>query len=419
MPEFDVSQAEHSVFHKIEVALEQMLVGKPSDLIQPVEGALQLNRVVDLINMLSANIEEMAQFAREMGKGNLDVDVPGRRNYLAAPLKALHSQLTSFAWTAKQAQKGNVVNTLDYMGELSAALNGLIERVSGHEGAPSADEAEGNKSSQYHQMLSTLNRLPLMVIVTDAKQKVLFVNMPAIRRLGRLQQLDEGSGCLLEATLCAHSVAGTTYPTYTIVWDEEKNKWYRVSSDIVTTAKGEPLFLHSVEDISEWKINEKSLEHSAMRDPLTGVYNRAMGVRALEAALEKKDAVTSCVAFIDIDNLKHVNDTYGHTEGDYVIDTIAGAFSASVRDSDAVSRLGGDEFLILFSGCPIDAAERVIARVQDKINAINAANGKPFSLSFSYGIAQIDRECDLTAQQVINLTDKKMYEKKKAKKEKA
>lgn len=419
MPELQDPYGEMwEVLKKIEGSLEQMLVGEPFAPIAPSRGLPQINRILELVNMLSGNFAELSRFARELGKGNLGVDIPGRRNYLAAPLKALHSQLSSFVWTAEQLQKGYAVDTLDYMGELSAALNGLIERMDQQAGPSPTAETGKSAGRPPYELLSIFNRLPLMILVTDSQGNILFTNTPAIRGLGKLSQPLTNDACTLEGTLRAYSGEGNIFPAYAEIWDACREKWYKVASDQIPSAKDEPMYLHTVEDISDWKLNERHLQRSATLDPLTSVYNRAAGIKILEAALASKERVASCVAFIDVDGLKSVNDTYGHSEGDYVINTIAGILAASLRDSDAVSRYGGDEFLLVFTGCQIGAAEKVIERVQKSLDVTNATNGKPYTISFSYGMAQVDRECDLTAKQLINLTDKKMYERKQAQKKK-
>lgn len=402
---------------KIEVTLEQMLVGKASAPIGQTTDDSLVNRIVELINMLSGNFAEMAAFARALSKGELDVNAPGRRNYLAAPLKELHSQLSSFVWTAQQLECGQVVERLDYMGELSIAMNSLIERVAGGVTVEQDDVKPPVDSWRYHQMLMAFNHLPQMVFIIDEQQDILFANLHAIQHFGKQNRLtpEHGDRSPVEEVLGIQSGPENIFPVYREVFDSMRGIWYKITTDLMTLPRNEIAYLHCIEDISEWKTNESQLRISASIDALTGVYNRAVGMAALETAIASRMRTVFCAAFIDIDKLKYINDNFGHNEGDYAIRTIAGALASSVRDSDTVSRFGGDEFLIVFSGCGIDTAEKVVGCMRARMDEANRLDGKPYKLSFSYGITQIDPAGEITACELIQLMDKKMYERKKAK----
>lgn len=404
----------------IEASLEKMLLGRPIEHVQPCRDDAQLSRIAEYVNALADNYAEMARFARDVASGRLETDVPGRRNYAAAPLKELHSQLMGFVWTVQELEKGHIVGRQDYMGEVSSSLNRLIGRVSGGDGSVAEDPAKASVNSwQYHQMLMVLNHLEQMVVLVDKEYRVLFQNQKAISSMGKIETLaapTETEGLLLEHALHVHSSEMNPFPFYTEVCDEERGEWYKITSELMRYPQGETVFLHTVDNISEWKANMTELERSATVDPLTGVYNRSFAIKALESVVQNKEQMVSCLAFVDIDGLKHINDAFGHGEGDYVIQTIAGAFTSSLRESDTVSRFGGDEFLIVFSGCKIEVAEKIIERITEKLLGINKKSKKPYTLSFSYGITQIDKQSLVSVRELIQLTDKKMYERKRVKK---
>lgn len=168
----------------------------------------------------------------------------------------------------------------------------------------------------------------------------------------------------------------------------------------------------------ELKIQHEKLQFYAFTDPMTGVSNRRTGLMMLEKELtlaSKKDMPLS-VCFVDVDGLKIVNDTYGHTEGDLLINFIVSSIKSSVRKMDTISRMGGDEFLIIFPSCYEFDAKEAVERICAKLEDFNKKGEKPFKYSFSYGIVEITKDSKLSANDVIKTADEKMYKNKLAKK---
>jgi diguanylate cyclase (GGDEF)-like protein/PAS domain S-box-containing protein len=102
-------------------------------------------------------------------------------------------------------------------------------------------------------------------------------------------------------------------------------------------------------DATERKRTEEHIRHLALHDPLTGLPNRSLLQDRLQMAIERshRSGTTLAVIMIDLDNFKTVNDTYGHEVGDKLLRALAGRLNASVRKSDTVARMGGDEFVVL------------------------------------------------------------------------
>lgn len=151
------------------------------------------------------------------------------------------------------------------------------------------------------------------------------------------------------------------------------------------------------------------LELLVQMDPLTEALNRHAFHSLLRRPEVGHDAVTSgSVAVIDIDNLKPINDTMGHTAGDKAIRAVARAMRSLVRADDMLFRWGGDEFLVLMFKLPQAEASRRM----DKLNKILAENcerwiGMPFTVTVSHGVAGFDSLTDLG--NAIELADKEMY----------
>jgi diguanylate cyclase (GGDEF)-like protein/PAS domain S-box-containing protein len=119
-------------------------------------------------------------------------------------------------------------------------------------------------------------------------------------------------------------------------------------------------------DITDRKKAEAELEKRALTDSLTGLQNRYSLLIGLEHALKRAERMKTHIAFLmlDLDDFKHINDTYGHFAGDSVLTNIALRLRGCVRESDMVARLGGDEFVIVIEDFQ---DEEVILQICDKI----------------------------------------------------
>ena len=104
-------------------------------------------------------------------------------------------------------------------------------------------------------------------------------------------------------------------------------------------------------EIDKRKVIEKNLEHQAYHDSLTGLPNRALLLDRIDQAIRhaKRNKSLLAVLFLDLDNFKQINDSFGHSVGDTVLISISGMLKKALRDMDTIARLGGDEFTILLS----------------------------------------------------------------------
>ena len=151
-----------------------------------------------------------------------------------------------------------------------------------------------------------------------------------------------------------------------------------------------------------------------IKDNLTGLYNRRYVDERLPVDIVKStysDQPLS-LAFLDIDNLKAINDAYGHTAGDKTIASMAAAMNSCIRaGADWVARYGGDEFIVCLNNTPYEAAEIIMARIRTKILEIEQFRNEGIAGSVSYGIYTMHRE-QLTAQALIARADERMYQAK-------
>ena len=185
----------------------------------------------------------------------------------------------------------------------------------------------------------------------------------------------------------------------------------------VVEGRVEGFFVH-VTDVTGLKMMELELkaakedaEHQATHDFLTGLPNRVLLVDRIEQAIslaERKDAMVAVLS-LDLDDFKKVNDTYGHGEGDRVLIEVAQRVKGALREYDSVTRLGGDEFMVLLQ--EIGSVEEVILlaeRLLERIGRIFPIGGAPWTPSSSVGIALYPRH-GATPAELIAHSDRALY----------
>lgn len=149
-------------------------------------------------------------------------------------------------------------------------------------------------------------------------------------------------------------------------------------------------------------------------DELTGVYNlRGLSLHGNQMLLEaKRSEAPLSVVFIDVDGLKGVNDSLGHDVGSSLLCDVATVLRDNYRESDIVSRVGGDEFVIIVYGSEDDMVS-AIDRLKATVDTINASGTKPYKIGFSIGQARFDPRTNESLETLINRADAAMYEVKK------
>lgn len=177
------------------------------------------------------------------------------------------------------------------------------------------------------------------------------------------------------------------------------------------------VFMEQIKGMVRTRIQAEELERYANTDHMTGLYNRLYFETILDQWAEQKDYQEEfSVIYCDINSLKHVNDTYGHQAGDLLIRGCCWLIKDSLRKSDLVFRLGGDEIVVLCPQTDYGDAELLVQRVrkaeqENSIEYIDEDSGEAYliPINISMGIA-CSTETDM--DQVVELADKRMYENK-------
>ncbi len=155
----------------------------------------------------------------------------------------------------------------------------------------------------------------------------------------------------------------------------------------------------------------KKVEEFATYDAMTGLLNRRVGLLFLEKEIKNtnRKGTPFTLGYIDINDLKIANDTYGHEEGDFLILTSTHFIKESIRETDILCRLGGDEFFTILRECTIEQAEKIWQKVVEKIDNFNSKKLKPYQISLSHGFVQFNPREGKTADQLITEADARMY----------
>jgi diguanylate cyclase (GGDEF)-like protein len=164
------------------------------------------------------------------------------------------------------------------------------------------------------------------------------------------------------------------------------------------------------------------LSHIAMRDALTGLFNRRGFLQLAQAMMHgaRRSGHTLSLIFADMDGLKQINDTLGHDEGDEAIRQAATVLQHAFRHEDIVARIGGDEFVALTPGGAQDTLTVIEQRVARRFAEFNATSGKPYLVACSLGGYLVDPFSKESLDEMLAHADRVMYaEKRRRREEKA
>ncbi len=163
--------------------------------------------------------------------------------------------------------------------------------------------------------------------------------------------------------------------------------------------------------------SNKKLESLTLTDELTGLYNRrgffTLGLQEMKIAKRLKKQIY--LLFLDIDDLKFINDTQGHPAGDQVLQSVAAILKGTLRESDLVARIGGDEFAILAMRSKGSGERSLLARIEAGIRSFRLNKLRRFRLSVSMGVVRVDPRKYSQLEDFLAHADFLMYQQKRKK----
>ncbi|MBC7736112.1 MAG: diguanylate cyclase [Candidatus Saccharibacteria bacterium] len=170
------------------------------------------------------------------------------------------------------------------------------------------------------------------------------------------------------------------------IWFEAHNRATVDDSGMVTGV------ISAARDISKRKLNELDLANAANTDPLTGLSNRRVFDDKLRRALSapRPRSVPACLAIVDIDFFKRVNDTHGHPAGDEVLKAVAATCKLTLRGDDITARMGGEEFGLILWGLRSNDAGALCERLRETVAALHVTVGEQtIKVTVSIGLADL------------------------------
>jgi len=190
-----------------------------------------------------------------------------------------------------------------------------------------------------------------------------------------------------------------------------------VPDDTLTLLRGtrsqpiKELLMRAVRCATKQYMLQAELGNLALRDELTGLYNRRgfMAIAERQLKVGRRSGRGMLLFFIDVDGLKQINDSFGHAEGDRALKRTAQALEITFRDSDVIARLGGDEFAVL----AIEASNQSEATIRTRLCEHLKSSGTErfrYAISLSLGVARFNTRSSTSIGELMAEADRAMYE---------
>jgi diguanylate cyclase (GGDEF)-like protein/PAS domain S-box-containing protein len=303
----------------------------------------------------------------------------------------------------------------DELSSLASGINGMLERL---------DDSQHELQFEKDRAQVTLAGIADAVITSDDNGNVLYMNKAAERLTG--VDAAEAAGKTMQSLFHLMSEDKTTHINSVWLTDTTSN----IEEVLLERADGQEFViskstssLHDINgvlfgnvtvlhDVTMLRALSNQLSYQARYDSLTGLVNRYEFDRKTQATIE--DSLTGnrvhCLAYIDLDKFKVVNDTCGHMAGDLLLKQLSAHIKSKVRNSDTLARLGGDEFAILLMGCTLDKAKEIVENVLRAVQEYRFTfEGKVFKVGASIGLTEISPSKALTISELLATVDSACY----------
>jgi diguanylate cyclase (GGDEF)-like protein/PAS domain S-box-containing protein len=303
----------------------------------------------------------------------------------------------------------------DELTSLAHGINGMLEYI---------DESQFALKFEKERAQVTLAGIADAVITSDTAGRLLYMNDAAERLTGT--NVDDACGKTLQSLFHFMKEDKTT-PIDSGWLTDAASAFEEVALEradgvsFVVSKSTSPLYTYNdllfghvsvLHDVTMLRSLSNQLSYQARHDSLTGLINRYEFDRMTQAAIE--DAVTEnrthCVAFLDLDQFKVVNDSCGHMAGDMLLRQLAEHLKAKLRNADTIARLGGDEFALLLMGCNLKRAEKIVQGLLEAVRDYRFSfDDKVFKVGISIGLVEISLDKNLTLSELLAAADSACY----------
>lgn len=370
------------------------------------------------MEVLQTWVEEMLAYSERLSRGNLSGAEPSKDNLLCVNLKNLHSSLNHLTWQAKQVASGDYSQKVTYLGEFSDAFNTMITQLRERERQLRAEKAQVEKQADlvnsYNELLLELTRKQNeWILVVNAEEKdIVYCNK---RNSGQEEVVDTEFCDICENRLpFRNKLLNWEDMGQEHTWEasDGSHRYYRITTFPLEWKK-KKAFAHILMDITDERLETRSLKNKAYHDRLTGVYNRIYFEEYMDKTLREQRKVV--LGYLDLDGLKTVNDQYGHGEGDGYILQFISIVQKYFRTTDIFARIGGDEFCLILNQISKEVA---VEKLNAAMEEFQSCQDKEYTCGFSFGVTELRGEDeDRTLAEIIKEVDSAMYECKRKNKE--
>jgi len=370
-------------------------------------------------------VDQSRTLANLIARGDLDTSFRvSRDNDIASGLKNLQATLKHITWQVRQVAKGDYNQRLSFAGAFSDSINDMITQLKERDEAL-RDEIEINQqmAAEAISMVGLLESITksigeLIIVVDRSTHDWLYTNHEPARYLPYPDSINELKVALAikideysREPVSGRAQAEKPLESLIELKDEDGSlsQFFTVVGYPITWKDHKSLVLILVDVTSDQQERQK-LERVAYYDALTSTYSRHYGMLTLDRWLEEK--LVFVVAFVDMDGLKYVNDSFGHSAGDEYIVATSEKLSSFGKQT-VISRLGGDEFMVLIRHHTLEQAhERLIEMRAELAREYKGS----YERSFSYGLVDVDSENTKSSSLILSIADESMYEDKRNRK---
>lgn len=353
---------------------------------------------------------ETKNLARALSRGDLDASPASRGNEIAAPLKSLHASLRHLTWQAQRIAHGDYNQRVSFMGNFSDAFNSMVVQLAERENILEEKiiqiEEKSSALEQGNRLLTTLiHHVPQQIFVISSNTgEILLSNEFASEEVER-NECYLNDIILLASGKEEYDVGNDIEITYEYIGDVR----HLCISRFLLDWHNEKAEVYVIDDITETRNELADMETHVYTDAMTKLNNRAFGMMTLDKWIAKKKRFA--LVFVDLDNLKYLNDTYGHAEGDIYIIRTTGELAKFSADAVAC-RIGGDEFMILAPNFGFGDAKKRMIEISEKLNSYKHECDDNFRYNLSYGIVVVEQNNSLPASDILEVADLRMYNNK-------
>ena len=303
----------------------------------------------------------------------------------------------------------------DELASLALGINSMLQRL---------EESQHALQFEKERAQVTLSSIADAVITSDDKGLVIYMNDAAERLTGIT--ISNAAGQSLQCLF--HLMTEDKTASLDSAWLTDAASAFnevllaRVDGQTFTISKsasplhdangllfGTVTVLH---DVTMLRALSQQLSYQARYDALTGLINRYEFDCKAQAAIEDvaSGSRAHCLAYIDLDKFKIVNDTCGHAAGDFLLKQLAEHLKAKVRSSDSLARLGGDEFALLLMGCSLDKAHDIVNSLLQAVkDYCFTFEGKVFKVGASIGLIEMSSNQNHTLGDLLSRADSACY----------